>query len=673
MSVVKGGAEATPRRSPALLTRAAVVPVALGFVALLMLVRDPLSWASAYPGAWIIPLDRWIGDAVTWLLREAQVGPWLVRDITRLLGSAFEAPVIVLQDLLVKGVVLDRTGAVATVLAPVSWLGVILLFTCLALGTGDRRLGILTASAFTYAAVIGLWESTMMTLALVIVAVIYGVVSGLILGILAYRHPRFRLAMTPVLDFMQTVPVFGYLVPALLLFGYSPAAALLITLIYAVPPMARVTTNALLQANPETIELGHMTGCSTRQLLHRVLLPSERPRLMLGVNQVIMLTLNMVIIASMIGAGGLGYDVWQALKALHIGRGAEAGAAITLLAIVLDGLSQRIASRRPDHKRRSMNFALRYRYVLCGLCLATVLTLGGYMVPVLARYPAEWTLSSGRFWDSVVDWINIHAFDALSVVRDFLFLYVLRPAKELALALPWLGVVVLVGAAGFRVGGLRLALAVAALILFVAAVGQWEKAMISVYLVAIAMVLSCLVGIPLGMVAARNDRVHRALQPIIDTLQTLPSFVYLIPVVMLFSVGDFSALIAIVLYAVAPAIRYTDSAIRQVPADAIEAAKAFGASARQINRRVVLPLALPDIVLGLNQTLMLGISMLVITALVGTRDLGQETLIALSQSDPGRGLVAGICVAFIAIAADRLLRAWVRQRRAGLRLETSPI
>src|SRR5262249_55216018 len=130
-----------------------------------------------------------------------------------------------------------------------------------------------------------------------------------------------------------------------------------------------------------------------------------------------------------------------------------------------------------------------------------------------------------------------------------------------------------------------------------------------------------------------------------------------------FSVGDFSAMVAIVLYAIVPAIRYTDAAIRQVPAHVVEAGRSFGCSPRQLRRRIIIPLALPDIVLGLNQTLMLGISMLVVTALVGTRDLGQETLIALSKVDPGRGVIAGVCVAFIAIIADRLMRAWVEKRR----------
>jgi glycine betaine/proline transport system permease protein len=651
-------------RFGALSVRHAVWAAVAVLIVALALYPAALPWAAVYPAAWVVPFDAWIGEGARWLTREATVGPILFKDLTRAVGAVVETPVVLLQDLLVKGFVL---GGVTV--GPVSWLGVGALFTCLGLAARDRRLAAFAALTWAYAALLGLWDSTMMTLALVLVAVVYGVLAGVVVGVLAYRSARFRAVVEPVLDFMQTVPVFGYLVPAILLAGYSPAASLLITLIYAVPPMARVTTNALQQADPEIVDLGRMVGCSPGQVLRRVLLPSQRPRLMLGVNQVIMLTLNMVIIASMIGAAGLGYDVWQALKSLHIGKGAEAGIAITLLAILLDRLSQRFAALRPDHRGRGHSFTRRHRWILIGVGLALAITLLGSMVPAVARYPEAWTVTSGRFWDGIVDWINIHGYDAISVVRDGLFIYVLRPLKEGLLALPWLGVAGVVATVGWTLGGARLALLGGALTTFIALAGQWEKAMISLYLVAVASLLAALIGVPLGFVTARHARLRRLVEPLVDTLQTLPSFVYLIPVVMLFSVGDFSALVAVVLYAVAPAIRYTDAAVRQVPSAAIEAARAFGATRAQLDRRVVLPLALPDIVLGLNQTLMLAISMLVITALVGTRDLGQETLIALSKSDPGQGLVAGVCVAFMAIAADRLLRAWIARRRARLGLE----
>lgn len=645
-----------------------VVTASIAVNIILLLHPGVPAWIRTYPEEWMLPVNQWVTAFSNWLLRDLQVGSLAFKDISRAFASVLQTPVVLLQQVLAKGFEFQSASGTTIRLPPLSWLGVILFVSSLALTMRDRRLAILTTATFFYAAVIGLWQSTMMTLALVLVAVVLGVAVGLLLGIASYQSATLKRVLAPVLDFMQTVPVFGYLVPAILLFGYSPAAALVITLIYTIPPMVRITQSALQQANPETIELGKMTGCSPRQLLWRVMLLSERSRLMVGVNQVIMLTLNMVIIASLIGAGGLGYDVWEAVKSLHIGRGIEAGATITLLAITLDRLSQRYASLRPDHTIHARPYIERYGLVVAAAALAVFLTMAGYWIPFLALYPDEATLSTGRFWDGIVDWINLNAYGAISSVRDFLFFYLLRPAKELMLSLSWLGMLAFVMALGLRLGGPRLAALCGILVFFIAVVGQWEKAILSVYLVSIALLLTALIGIPLGFVTASNLKLHRATNLVLDTLQTLPSFVYLIPVVMLLGVGDFPALVAIVLYAVAPLIRYTGSAVCEVSPPVVEAARAFGATPRQIRRRVIIPLALPDIVLGLNQTLMLAISMLVITALVGTRDLGQETLIALSTADPGRGLVAGICVAFIAIIADRLLRAWVGQRRKGLGL-----
>ncbi len=192
--------------------------------------------------------------------------------------------------------------------------------------------------------------------------------------------------------------------------------------------------------------------------------------------------------------------------------------------------------------------------------------------------------------------------------------------------------------------------------------------MISAYLVGICVFLACLIGIPVGIAAARNDRLHKVVQIVIDTLQTLPAFVYLIPAVMLFRVGDFSAMIAVVAYSLVPAIRYTSLGIRQVPPDIIEAATAAGCTRWQTLWKVKLRLALPEIMLGVNQTIMMGLSMLVITALVGTRDLGQEVYIALTKADTGRGLVAGVSVACIAMISDRLISAWSRRRKRELGL-----
>ena len=219
---------------------------------------------------------------------------------------------------------------------------------------------------------------------------------------------------------------------------------------------------------------------------------------------------------------------------------------------------------------------------------------------------------------------------------------------------------------GYRLGGLRLASTCLALLTFVLITGQWEKAMITVYLCGVSVIIATIIGIPIGILAAEYKRVGKFVRGLTDILQTLPSFVYLIPVVMFFQSGDFSAMIAVVLYALAPAIKYTTHGISRISPALIEAGKISGCTSWQLLRKIKLPLALPEIMLGFNQTIMLALSMLVVTALVGTRDLGQEVFTALQRADIGLGVVAGLSIAFIAIIADRFAN--LGSKRIGARL-----
>ena len=289
-------------------------------------------------------------------------------------------------------------------------------------------------------------------------------------------------------------------------------------------------------------------------------------------------------------------------------------------------------------------------------------------MPAVQTYPEALRVSTGPFFSDVVGWINVNFFDTLEALKNAVLLNVLVPFKRLLHGLPWVGVVALLAFAGWRLGGLRLAILVGVLSFLIAATGQWEKATITVYLCGISVIVASLIGIPVGIISAERERLWRWVQAIIDTLQTLPSFVYLMPAVMLFRVGDFTAMIAVVAYAVAPAIRYTALGLQKVDPQLIEAGRAMGCTPWQILTKIKLKLALPEIMLGLNQTIMFALSMLVITALVGTRDLGQEVYIALTKADTGRGLVAGLAVAFIAIIADRLIAAGAARTRKRLGL-----
>lgn len=619
---------------------------------------------------WTLPLAGWVSAFMDWLVHDLSFGLFTFKELTRAFSWLLSLPLSACLAVLSKGWTLPL-GASGIHMHPVPWFGVILAATWLGWRAGGRRLAVLVFLCFAYLAVFGQWDSAMITLSSILVAVPVGVIGGAALGILAFRHRRFSQVLTPTLDIMQTVPVFAYLVPVLFLFGFGPVSAMIATIIYAMPPMVRVTIMALRGVPHELVEFGNMAGCTPRQMLWRILLPAARPSLMVGVNQVIMLSLNMVIIASMIGAGGLGRDVLTSLRRLAIGDGLEAGVAITLLAISIDRLSYAFADRQklPLHMERGRG-VLAFNGLLPGLVAIVVVSyLAAAVFPALATYPAGLIIDTGPLWKEVVRIVNVHLYDYLDAVKSFLLIYVLIPFKRLLVDAPWTGVALVLGVAGWRLGGMRLAVTVVLMASFVALTGNWEKAMVSVYLCGISVVIASLIGIPIGIASASSKRIHTIARNTIDTLQTLPAFVYLIPVVMLFAVGDFSAMIAIVLYALAPAVRYADHGIRRVPANILEAATMAGCQPSQLLWKVKLPLAMPEIMLGINQTIMMALSMLVITALVGTSDLGQEVYIALTRADIGKGVVAGLCVAFIAMIADRLISAWADDRKRQLGLE----
>nr|WP_298174253.1 proline/glycine betaine ABC transporter permease [uncultured Pseudomonas sp.] len=233
---------------------------------------------------------------------------------------------------------------------PPAWL-LIAIFVGLGLWRISYKFAIFTAISFILIVVTGFWEQTVVTLGLTFSATLISLLLGIPLGIWAARSERVSTTIRPILDFMQTMPAFVYLIPAAMLFGLGRVPGIIATVIFAMPPAVRLTNLGIRQVNKEIIEAGQSFGCNARQLLFKVQLPNAMPSIMAGVNQTIMMALSMVIIASMVGAGGLGNDVLASIQRLDIGLGFESGMAVVLLAIILDRITESFGT--PKAAKRS--------------------------------------------------------------------------------------------------------------------------------------------------------------------------------------------------------------------------------------------------------------------------------------------------------------------------------
>ena len=230
-------------------------------------------------------------------------------------------------------------GVEALLMLPPAWL-LIAIFVGLGLWRIGARFAAITPVSFIIIVLTGFWEQTVVTLGLTFSATLISLLLGIPLGIWSARSERVATITRPILDFMQTMPAFVYLIPAAMLFGLGRVPGIIATVIFAMPPAVRLTNLGIRQVNKEIVEAGQSFGCNGRQLLFKVQLPNAMPSIMAGVNQTIMMALSMVIIASMVGAGGLGNDVLASIQRLDIGLGFESGMAVVLLAIILDRITE---------------------------------------------------------------------------------------------------------------------------------------------------------------------------------------------------------------------------------------------------------------------------------------------------------------------------------------------
>ncbi len=557
------------------------------------------------------------------------------------------------------------------------WAVVVLAVALIAYKARGLLLALLSAVALMLMAMVGLWEQSLQTLALMGASVVLALLVGLPLGVLAARWPRVDAVLRPILDAMQTMPAFVYLIPVLLFFGVARVPAVMATVIYALPPAIRFTTSGIRQVPESAVEAADIFGSTSYQKLWKVQLPLALPAVLAGVNQTIMMALSMVVIAALVGAGGLGREVLVALQRLNVGQALEAGLAIVLLAVLLDRISAGFYHERQKAlagkgttsapKRRLLSPRVRnYLYWAMALLLLFGLFVSARTVPGLMTWPETWQLSIREPVDAVVRWMRDHLYQVGDLpigtgpLSDFFVRSALNPLRNALTSTPWLVVVVSFGLLGYLAAGPRLGLLCAFASALTGFLGLWNATLDTLSQVMVAVVLALVIGLPLGIWAANYDRVRAWLMPMLDLLQTIPVFVYLVPVIMLFNVGRVPGVIASVLYAVPPMIRLTDLGLRQVAPAAVEAADAFGSSPWQRLLKVQLPLAMPSIILGVNQTVMLVLAMVIIAGLVGGGALGFEAVTGLAKSELGRGMEAGIAIVVLAMMLDRITQAWSR-------------
>jgi glycine betaine/proline transport system permease protein len=650
----------------------------------------------------LTPLHEWLTDLNTNAKAAKVEGAWYLQPFVWI-SDSLEWLVTTLQHLFVSDP--DRPLHVAQI----GWVGVVMLTVVIAFVLGGLRIAVLSLAVMLAVGYLGYWEYSVDTLIITGVSVALVVVIGIPMAIWMFRSKRATAALTPVLDTMQTMPSFAYLAPLALLFGIGSPGAVVVTFLYALPPLVRITAHALGTVAPTTVEATTAMGSTSRQLLTKVQLPMARRTIIVGLNQSIMAALAMTVIAVFIASPGLGIPIVRALIALNIGVAFIAGLCVVLLAIMLDRTSVASAARS-ESSGRFGNQRLR-TYALGGLAAATAVALDlahsqlkWSVFPEsdlglnIANHINDWTETATRAINSVTTWV----YDTTTEL-------VLNPLDSLFANSPWWLVAAMILAVAALLGGIGAGprnramlgcalasiavvaagiwaanipdipwvpywIAVFALLLvggsvgagqafyptawsltIIFAVGLWNDSMVTLAMTLVATLFVMIIGVLVGTLMGRSHRVDAYVRPILDFLQTMPSLVYLIPALFLFASSKFLAVAAAVLYAAPVVIKIVADGIRGVSATTVEAAQSIGSSKWQMINKVQLPMSKGSIVLAANQGLLFVLSMVVIGALVGGGALGFTVISGFSQGELfGKGLAAGIAITALGIMLDRI-------------------
>lgn len=566
---------------------------------------------------------------------------YVLNPITEALQAAYDGGVWITQQL--------------------GWTGMTGLATAIALVLAGWRMALLTFLGFLSFGIVGLWDESMETLVLVAISVLLSVIIGIPLGVWAGLSPRFERFLIPVLDTLQIMPSLAYLPFITLFFLIGPPSGIVATLIYAVPPVIRLTAVGIREVAPESVEASRSLGATARQVLFGVQLPMSRRTRVVGINQTVMAALSMVTIAALVAAPGLGQAVVNALVVLNVGAAFNAGIALVIMAIVLDRVitaaSRRVGSAPPPRRSKLIGWGVAAALVVVGAVLPAV-------IPALAKWNQAYVYAFTDWVNALSDWAKHNLYPITSAFTEWFTAWFINPLDSLFAGTPWFITIAMWTALGFILGRFRPAFTALFCLLGIVLLALWPSSMTTLTQVIIAAAITMVLGLVFGVWIGRSRWADRILRPILDAGQVMPPFVYLIPCLFLFGPTRFTAIVAAVIYAAPAAIKIVGEGIDRVPSDSVEAARSVGSTSIQEIVKVQLPMARPIILVALNQGIIFVMSMVVIGGLVGGGGLGYDVITGFAQErQAGLGLAAGVAIVLLGIMLDRISQSAGKVRR----------
>ena len=543
----------------------------------------------------------------------------------------------------------------------IGWFGVIAIVGFIVYATSRLRIALLSVALLLACGALGMWQFTMDTIAMTIAAVLLSLAIGIPLGIWAGLSDRVLKILTPMLDLAQILPTLVYLAPLALFFMIGVAAATIATMVYSIPITIRITSHAIRTLNFSPVEASISMGATNKQTLRKVQLPMAKQMIVLGINQTVMAALSFVVIAALIAAPGLGKPVVEALIIRNVGRGFVAGFAVVFVAIMLDRATSAAAKKQQSFiPPTPAQLKVRRNKVIGVGIFAVIPTVLSSFIEFLAVFPEKFSIALQV--ETVTNKVNTFLTTDLYFLtvgfKDLISNWVLNPIEDVLARAPWYMTITMFVLVALVMGGYRVAILTFSLLMLIVGSGLWFDAMITLTQTIVATLLTMIIGIGLGIWVGRSNKVDAFLRPFLDAGQTLPAFVYLVPMLGLFGPTRFTAIATGIIYSIPVVVKIVGEGIRAVPATIIEAATAAGSNVRQIITKVQLPASKKALLLATNQGMIFVLAVIVIGGFVGSGGLGY--LVILGGSKPelqGKGLVAGLVILLLGVTIDRIAQA----------------